>query len=74
MARELPQIHHEANAAVDQSPDHEQLPPLNLPAVDARGVKRAGALKNRLRARMSNANAQVIPKVSATDLKEIEHD
>jgi ubiquinol-cytochrome c reductase cytochrome b subunit len=52
---------------------HEQAPPLELPAVDGRGVKRAGALRNKLRARMSVANAEQITKVSADDLKQIEH-
>jgi ubiquinol-cytochrome c reductase cytochrome b subunit len=52
---------------------HEQLPALDLPAVDARGVKRAGALKNKLRARLSKANAEAVPKVSADDLKQIEN-
>ena len=52
---------------------HEQAPALELPAVDGRGVKRAGALRNKLSARMSVANAEQITKVSADDLKEIEH-
>jgi len=52
---------------------HEQAPALELPAVDGRGVKRAGALRNKLRSRMSVANAEAIPKVTANDLKEIEH-
>jgi ubiquinol-cytochrome c reductase cytochrome b subunit len=52
---------------------HEQLPALDLPEVDARGVKRAGALKNKLRSRLSRANAEAIPKVSADDLKQIEN-
>jgi len=52
---------------------HEQLPPLELPAVDGRGVKRSGALLNKLRSRMSVAHAQSIPKVTQNDLKEIEH-
>jgi ubiquinol-cytochrome c reductase cytochrome b subunit len=52
---------------------HEQRPPLVLDAVDSRGVRRAGALKNKLRARISNANAEAVPKVSVEDLKEIEH-
>jgi ubiquinol-cytochrome c reductase cytochrome b subunit len=52
---------------------HEQAPALELPAVDGHGVKRAGALRNKLRARMSAANAEQITKVSADDLKEIEH-
>ena len=52
---------------------HEQAPALELPEVDARGVKRAGALRNKLRSRMSVAHSEAIPKVSADDLKEIEH-
>jgi ubiquinol-cytochrome c reductase cytochrome b subunit len=52
---------------------HEQAGPLELPAVDARGVKRAGAIRNKLRSRMSVANAEAVAKVSADDLKEIEH-
>jgi hypothetical protein len=36
-------------------------------------VKRAGALRNKLRSRMSVANAEQVTKVSADDLKEIEH-
>jgi ubiquinol-cytochrome c reductase cytochrome b subunit len=52
---------------------HEQAPALELPEVDGHGVKRAHALRNKLRARMSIANAEAIPKVSANDLKEIEH-
>jgi ubiquinol-cytochrome c reductase cytochrome b subunit len=52
---------------------HEQRPALELPAVDGRGVKRAGALRNKLRSRMSVANAEAIPKVSASDLKELDH-
>jgi ubiquinol-cytochrome c reductase cytochrome b subunit len=52
---------------------HEQAPALELPEVDGRGVKRAGVLRNKLRSRMSVANAEAIPKVTATELKEIEH-
>jgi ubiquinol-cytochrome c reductase cytochrome b subunit len=51
---------------------HEQNPPLALDAVDSRGVRRGGAIKNRLRARISKANAEAVPKVGAEDLKEIE--
>jgi len=40
---------------------------------DSRGVRRPGALKNKLRARMSKAHAVSVPKVTAEDLKEIEH-
>jgi ubiquinol-cytochrome c reductase cytochrome b subunit len=52
---------------------HEQAPALELPEVDGRGVKRAHVLRNKLRARMSVANAEAVPKVTANDLKEIEH-
>jgi ubiquinol-cytochrome c reductase cytochrome b subunit len=52
---------------------HEQAPALELPEVDGRGVKRAGVLRNKLRSRMSVANAEAITKVSVNDLKEIEH-
>jgi ubiquinol-cytochrome c reductase cytochrome b subunit len=52
---------------------HEQNPPLALPAVDQRGVRRPKGLANKLRARMSVANAEAVAKVSTEDLKEIEH-
>jgi len=52
---------------------HEQDIPLTLEATDARGVRRPGGLKNKLRKRMSAANAEAAPKVTAQDLKEIEH-
>lgn len=52
---------------------HEQAPALELPAVDAHGVKRAGGLRNKLRSRMSVANAEAITKASVNDLKEIDH-
>ena len=52
---------------------HEQNPPLALPEVDSHGVRRAGLLKNKLRARISAANAESVAKVNADDLKEIEH-
>ena len=52
---------------------HEQAPALELPEADGRGVKRAHVLRNKLRARMSVANAEAVPKVTANDLKEIEH-
>jgi len=52
---------------------HEQAPALELPEVDGHGVKRAHALRNKLRARMSVANAEAVPKVSLNELKEIEH-
>ena len=52
---------------------HEQNPPLQLEEFDAAGVRRPKALKNRLRARLSKAHAVAVPKVTAEDLKEIEH-
>jgi len=52
---------------------HEQAPALALEDVDARGVRRAGSLKNKLRKRMSEANAESIAKPNLSDLKEIEH-
>ena len=52
---------------------HEQPVPLELGVTDERGVKRPGAIKNKLRNRMSRAHAVAVPKVSAQDLKEIEH-
>jgi len=52
---------------------HEQPVPLELEDTDARGVRRPGAIKNKLRNRMSRAHAVAVPKVNAQDLKEIEH-
>ena len=52
---------------------HEQAPALALEDVDSRGVRRAGALKNKLRKRISQANAESIAKPTANDLEEIEH-
>jgi ubiquinol-cytochrome c reductase cytochrome b subunit len=51
---------------------HEQAPALELATEDARGVKRAGAIRNKIRSRMSVAHAEAVPKVSTEDLKEIE--
>ena len=51
---------------------HEQPVPLALGETDERGVKRPGAIKNKLRNRMSRAHAVAVPKVNAQDLKEIE--
>jgi ubiquinol-cytochrome c reductase cytochrome b subunit len=52
---------------------HEQAPPLALEEVDANGVRRVGGLKNKLRKRLSQANAESIAKPTLNDLKEIEH-
>lgn len=52
---------------------HEQLKPLELGAVDDHGVRRRGGVLNKLRARISRANAEQIAKPSPDDMKEIEH-
>ena len=52
---------------------HEQNGPLELPEIDKAGVRRTDAIRNRLRSRMSAANAEVAPKVTSKDLNEIEH-
>jgi ubiquinol-cytochrome c reductase cytochrome b subunit len=52
---------------------HEQAPALALEDVDARGVRRAGGLKNKLRKRLNQSNAESIAKPTLNDLKEIEH-
>ena len=52
---------------------HEQAPALALTEFDENGVRRSGSLKNKLRKRISSANAESIPKPNLTDLKEIEH-
>jgi ubiquinol-cytochrome c reductase cytochrome b subunit len=52
---------------------HEQNPALALEDIDSRGVRRPGALKNKLRKRISQANAESVAKPNMEDLKEIEH-
>ena len=52
---------------------HEQIPALALDDYDTGGVRRPKALQNKLRARMSKAHAVAVPKVTAEDLKQIEH-
>jgi ubiquinol-cytochrome c reductase cytochrome b subunit len=52
---------------------HEQAPALALEETDSRGVRRAGGLKNKLRKRISKANAENIAKPTVEDLKAIEH-
>jgi ubiquinol-cytochrome c reductase cytochrome b subunit len=51
---------------------HEQVPALELPTEDARGVKRAGAIRNKIRSRMSVAHSESVTKPTANDLKEID--
>ena len=52
---------------------HEQAPALSLEDTDINGVRRAGGLKNKLRKRLNQSNAESIAKPTLTDLKEIEH-
>jgi ubiquinol-cytochrome c reductase cytochrome b subunit len=52
---------------------HEQMKPLEIEDVDARGVRRPGALKNKLQRRLSKAHAVSVPKVTEQELKEIEN-
>ena len=52
---------------------HEEPIALELSEVDSRGVRRPGALKNKVQRRLSKAHAVSVPKVSEQELKEIEH-
>ena len=52
---------------------HEQKPALELSDTDSRGVRRPGGIKNKIRLRLSKAHAVSVPKVTAQELKEIEH-
>jgi len=52
---------------------HEQLVALEIEDVDGRGVRRPGALKNKLQRRLSKAHAVSVPKVTEQELKEIEN-
>jgi ubiquinol-cytochrome c reductase cytochrome b subunit len=51
---------------------HEQLAPLELPEHDRAGVRRPGALKNKLRNRISRAAAVAVPKATETERRELE--
>jgi ubiquinol-cytochrome c reductase cytochrome b subunit len=51
---------------------HEQLAPLELPEHDGAGVRRPGALKNKLRNRISRATAVAVPKATETERRELE--
>ena len=51
---------------------HEQPAALTAPTVDANGTAAKGGLKNKLRARMSVANAEQVPAPTAADLHELE--
>ena len=52
---------------------HEQSAPLELEEKDARGVRRPGLLKSKLRKRFAVAHAEQVAKPTVADLKEIEH-
>jgi ubiquinol-cytochrome c reductase cytochrome b subunit len=52
---------------------HEQNAPLALEEKDARGVRRPGLLKSKLRKRFAIAHAEQVAKPTVNDLKEIEH-
>jgi ubiquinol-cytochrome c reductase cytochrome b subunit len=51
---------------------HEQIAPLELPEHDGAGVRRPGALKNKLRNRISRAAAVAVPKATETERRELE--
>jgi ubiquinol-cytochrome c reductase cytochrome b subunit len=51
---------------------HEQLAPLELPEHDGAGVRRPGALKNKIRNRISRAAAVAVPKATETERRELE--
>ena len=51
---------------------HEQPAPLALPDADANGVRSPGGLKNKLRKRLSVANAEQIPAPTLAEIKELE--
>ena len=52
---------------------HEQNAPLALEEKDARGVRRPGLIKSKLRKRFAIAHAEQVAKPTVEDLKEIEH-
>jgi ubiquinol-cytochrome c reductase cytochrome b subunit len=52
---------------------HEQPIALAIEEVDARGVRRPGAIKNKIQRRLSKAHAVSVPKVTEEEMKEIEH-
>jgi ubiquinol-cytochrome c reductase cytochrome b subunit len=52
---------------------HEQNAPLELEEKDARGVRRPGLIKSKLRKRFAIAHAEQVAKPTVEDLKEIEH-
>jgi ubiquinol-cytochrome c reductase cytochrome b subunit len=51
---------------------HEQIAPLELPEHDEAGVRRPGALRNKVRNRLSRAHAVAVPKATETERRELE--
>jgi ubiquinol-cytochrome c reductase cytochrome b subunit len=51
---------------------HEQIAPLELPEFDGSGVRRPGAIKNKIRNRISRAHAVAVPKATESERKELE--
>jgi ubiquinol-cytochrome c reductase cytochrome b subunit len=51
---------------------HEQIAPLELPELDNAGVRHPGALKNKIRNRISRAAAVAVPKATETERRELE--
>ena len=51
---------------------HEQLAPLELPELDGGGVRRPGAIKNKIRNRISRSMATAVPKATESERKELE--
>lgn len=71
---EFVEVHEEISEAKKFTlTQHEQPAPLELPAMDANGVRSPGALKNKLRKRMSVANAEQIPAPTVAEIKELEN-
>jgi ubiquinol-cytochrome c reductase cytochrome b subunit len=52
---------------------HEQLPALTAPEADERGVALPKGLRQRIRARWSEAASEQVAKPTAQELREIEH-
>jgi ubiquinol-cytochrome c reductase cytochrome b subunit len=51
---------------------HEQIAPLEIAEYDEAGVRLKGALKNKIRNRISRATAVAVPKATESERKELE--
>ena len=70
---EFIEVHEELTPAKQWTlTQHSQLAALSAPTVDANGTAAKGGLKNKLRARMSAANAEQVPAPTASDIHELE--